>query len=325
MVSQLFSKLSLRSVLLGVFAISSLAALRYLDQSVPQAALWFFLGLTLSTGFFHGALDIVLIQREFSGTSRVARVLVLYASSAILLAVLCVMIDWLLVPVLLLMSVWHFGEPYQRWGRDVDYRCAWVQRLIVGGAPVMLPVLLSSTALQTILPAAVALDAARACVMWQTLAWLWVGVGGLGLAVFRQRLFCSSLIAEVSLAFTLNLMLSPLMAFSIYFGIFHAGAHIFRVFSTHRRAMSKQQDHSTRIGLKASTGLAIAITSMATLSLLSVLVWYLQDVRRFASAHHSFLNIVLIALTAVTLPHLVLISRNADWLAGKAFGNAGTI
>ena len=115
-------------------AIPALAALRYLDQSFAHAGLWLFVGLALTTGFFHGALDIVLLQLEFTGGRRLGGALVLYVAAAVLLAMLCVYSGWLMVLVLLIMSIWHFGEPYGRWPRTQWSQGAWVHRVIAGSS-----------------------------------------------------------------------------------------------------------------------------------------------------------------------------------------------
>ena len=289
--------------LLGALTALGLAGLSYLDHTFVQAGLWMFIGLTLTSGFFHGALDIVLIQREFASARRFAGVTVLYAVAVVLL-------------LLLSMSVWHFGEPYGRWAQG-----DWVHRVIAGGAPVMLPALLSAPTLQGLLPMAVGLDATWAWTIWQTMAWLWVGICGFAIAAFfvlGQRQFCKPLWLEVGLVLVLNLTLSPLMAFSIYFGALHAAAHIYRVVAHQSHDLDVAQPSR---GLSRPGAVAILLTCAATFLLLLPLVWYLQNEPLAASAHHGLLNALLVALTAVTLPHLILVSRNARWLTGLAFAS----
>lgn len=302
--------------LLGALTALGLAGLSYLDHTFVQAGLWMFIGLTLTSGFFHGALDIVLIQREFASARRFAGVTVLYAVAVVLLAMLCSHISWLMLLLLLCLSVWHFGEPYGRWAQG-----DWVHRVIAGGAPVMLPALLSAPALQGLLPMAVGVDATWAWTIWQTMAWLWVGMCGFAIAAFfvrGQRQFCKPLWLEVGLVLVLNLTLSPLMAFSIYFGALHAAAHIYRVVAHQSHDLDVAQPSR---GLSRPGAVAILLTCAATFLLLLPLVWYLQNEPLAASAHHGLLNALLVALTAVTLPHLILVSRNARWLTGLAFAS----
>ena len=311
-------KRSFRLLALAAFALAALTGLRYFDQSVDQAGLLVFIGLTLTTGFFHGALDIVLIRREFVTAGALATAVVLYGGSAVLLAMLCVRSGGLMIVVLLLMSVWHFGEPYGRWANGRWDRRAWVQRVVAGGAPVMLPLLLSMHTLQALLPMAFTLDAAWVFAIWQNLAWLWVGICLLGLVTYRQQLFSNPLMAEVAFVFAINLLLSPLMAFSIYFGVLHAGAHIFRFVAKHRQQNDIAQKKGSFRVFNRAEGVAIIITCLATASMMLILSLYLQNATVFAGAHPGLLNWVLIALTAVTLPHLVLVSRNSPWLTQQS-------
>ena len=308
----------LGAVALAVLAVTALAALRYLDQNVAQAGLWVFLGLTFSTGFFHGALDILLLQREFAGARRLTAAVALYAGTTLIIAVICARSGWLLILVLLVMSVWHFGEPYGRWEQGIWNRRAWVQRVVAGGAPVMLPALLSPAALRAVMPAVVALDAPLALLIWQVMAWLWVGVCGFGLGALRRRLFSRPLLAEVVLVLWFNLLLSPLMAFSIYFGVLHAGPHILRVGARYQREATM-----TRVGGSGLERLprrltAVVVTCLATIFLLLVLSWILEGIPVSVGEYHSLLNGVIVALTALTLPHLVLVSRNAAWLTTQS-------
>ena len=116
-----------------------------MDQMVPQAGAWALVGLTLTAGFVHGALDAALLQRRFRAPLQLMAVLTGY-----LLAV--VFLGWLLgsmlnaaLWLLILMSVWHFGESYGRWS-NLAPRAANLTRAVVGGAPVLLPVWLAPDA-----------------------------------------------------------------------------------------------------------------------------------------------------------------------------------
>jgi Brp/Blh family beta-carotene 15,15'-monooxygenase len=293
--------------------VPALVALFYLDQSFSQAGLWLFVGLALTTGFFHGALDIVLLQREFTSATRLAGALVLYVVSAVMLAVLCAYSGWLMVLLLLAMSVWHFGEPYGRWAQN-----AWLHRIIAGGAPVMLPALLSAVAIRDILTMAVGADALWAWTVWQAMAWLWVGLCGAGLLTLRHQLFCKPLWAEAGAVFLLNIVFSPLAAFALYFGLLHASDHIRRVVLRQPVKAMGAELPTTRAA-PAVAGLApILMTSAATGLLLLALAWYLSsDANVDWYEQSAVLRWILIALTAVTLPHLILVSRCAHWLAAE--------
>lgn len=310
---------------LAILAALGLASLRHLEQTYAQAGLWLFVGLTLTSGFFHGALDIVLIQREFAGPRRMAIALIFYIAAAVLLAMLCAYSGWLMLLILLLMSIWHFGEPYGRWTQTAWSQGAWVHRVIAGGAPVLLPALLSAQALQDVLPTAVGPDAEWAWTIWQTLAWFWVGLCALGLAVMRQRILSRPLWTEVVIAFMLNLLLSPLMAFSIYFGILHSTMHIARIATRYRRDKASDQANVNQQAIGPRIGAAIVVTSLATMALLLALAWYLKNMPFAIAGHDHLLNLLLVALTALTLPHLVLVSRSAHWLTARPSANQSMV
>ena len=300
---------------LGVLA---LIAFRYLDKNIADAGLWLFIGLTLTTGFFHGALDIVLLRHESAGVRQLVTAIALYLGSTSVIALLCAQNNLVLITFLLAMSVWHFGEPYGRWAPNTARSHALIQRVIAGGAPVMLPALLSSDALQAVLPMALDVDAARSFILWQSLAWVWIGFCVIGLALFRRQVSSNSLLVEVSIVVVLNALLSPLMAFSIYFGILHAAEHIIRVLGKYWFDAPSSEKNSIKVVQNKSNSVAIVVTCFATVLFLLFVIGYVQSGVNYLGANHSFLNGLLVALTAVTFPHLILVSRHAEWLADRS-------
>jgi hypothetical protein len=123
-----------KTALLG----AGLAFLYALEQQWPTLGVWLFVGLSLTLGMGHGALDTALLLGQFKPHSRAMLYGLLYLALTLLSGwLLSLSFAWALI-ALLLMSVWHFGELYaQR---------IWL-RLAVGGVSVMAPALLQSTAL----------------------------------------------------------------------------------------------------------------------------------------------------------------------------------
>ena len=320
MLQHISFKPSIGKIAAGLLALASLVVVEHMFK---QAGLWLFLGLSLSTGFFHGALDILMLQREFPQLRRLIGMLLLYLLSAVAVATLCVLSGKLMVMLLLGMSVWHFGEPYGRWANAVV-----VKRLIVGGAPVMLPALVSAHELNNILPLVVGGDAAWVSMAWQTLAWAWLGLCGLSLVVLRQDVLRQQVLNEVGAVLVLNLALSPMAAFALYFGLFHAVEHMQRVElnaakPAFKHPFSSDSQSNHRIWGRI-TFMPLLLTCVATAALLFGLVYYLW----LGLNEHSgqvvqgvdqsvLLSAVLIGLTAVTFPHLILVSRCSGWLANK--------
>jgi beta-carotene 15,15'-dioxygenase len=300
----------------------ALLLLRALEAQWPPLALWAFVVLSLTLGFGHGALDAVLLLAQFAPPGRALAV-----STAYLLCVL--LAGWLLswsVPValllLVLMSVWHFGELHSH--------ALWA-RLCVGGASVMWPMLVAPEAMALLLQDALGSGFALAWRGWQVLAYGWLGLvlacalGGMVWCVVHREQFASARQAlasprlrtalwagaEITAVLCAYFVLSPLLAFALYFGLYHCLAHVARV----RRALLA---HSA-LGL-VRYALAFIASALATAALLGLLWWFLPavpwagTVSSIASYPGQSLQWLVVALGAVTLPHLLLVSYSARWL-----------
>jgi beta-carotene 15,15'-dioxygenase len=304
----------------------ALALLRTLEAQWPPLALWAFVLLSLTLGFGHGALDAVLLLAQFAPRSRALAV-----SAAYLLCVL--LAGWLLswsVPLalllLVLMSVWHFGELHSH--------ALWA-RLCVGGASVMWPVLVAPQALALLLQDALGSGFALAWGGWQVLAYGWLAfvlacaLGGMAWCVAHREKFASAsqvlasprlrtalwAALEITAVLCAYFVLSPLLAFALYFGLYHCVAHVARV----RRALLA---HSSAVVLRYT--LAFVASALATAALLAVLWWFLPGTPWLGGVGPALANLqansgqvlqwLVVSLAAVTLPHLVLVSYSARWL-----------
>jgi beta-carotene 15,15'-dioxygenase len=287
-----------------------LALLRWVDQGIPGLGLWLFIGLSLTVGMGHGALDVVLMLAQFKPYRNVAA----YALAYLLLVVGCgallaMSTGWALL-ALLAMSVWHFGELY---------RPSLANRLVVGGASVMAPMLLSHTALAAVLKPALGIDYSATWLVWYWLAIAWaVGAAAWVVWVGVQRLdrhdeATTRAALELAAVLALNAVLSPLMAFAVYFGLWHSLAHIARVL----RAMAK---HSSRakVSLKR-LAFVMVLTGLATAALLWLLWRWLPtgqglDGLSTLGAQAFWVQWLVVALAAVTLPHMLLVGYSHRWL-----------
>ena len=109
-------------------------------------------------------------------------------------------------------------------------------------------------------------------------------------------------------AFMLNLAFSPLMAFALYFGFYHAPVHIWRVWRSRPRGK-----------LVSSFGLLhFAATLLITLILGAALFSVLEKSASMFSMEAAGLRWLVVALAALTLPHLVLVSLCARQLSQPA-------
>lgn len=280
-------------------------AAAWIDQTWPMAGVGVLLGLSLSTGLVHGALDAQLLLQRFTSQSRALAV-----AGAYLVAVLAVGATLSDRPVmalfaLLALSAWHFGESYGRWPSDHP----WFQtltRVVVGGAPVLLfPWLVPNAGAVHLLPW-LPLGALQA---WRGLGVLWLALfvcwaGGCGPPAWRSYRYAWIELAGIG---ALHLSLSPLMAFALYFGAYHAPVHIWRVWRSGRSKVTQR---------RGSVGLWACIAVLALTVLLGALLWNLRNglaVQPFAAAES--VRWLVVSLAALTLPHLVLISACARILS----------
>ena len=298
----------------SAFGCTSLAALVALDSLLPQSAWWLFVALSLSFGFLHGALDVMLLAREYASPRRRGWAALLYLAAVVILGAALAQSWAIALFVLIAMSVWHFGEPYGRWGA---YNL--LLRVVVGGASVLLPVLLSPSAMQQIIRLLAQDDAAQVdpdllWIIWRVLAFSWLALLPAALVWLAVHKFknAAALLTEIAAVVVLNVLLSPLMAFALYFGVYHSLTHISRVF-----AAQNSPD------LRRLLPLSVLAASAATCCLLGLLWWYLQGTTMHVGLGSQFeytsvLRWLVVALAAVTLPHLVLVSRCAHWLKTPA-------
>jgi beta-carotene 15,15'-dioxygenase len=295
----------------------ALLALRTIEARWPPLAWWAFVLLSLTIGFGHGALDALLLLGQFRPRSKA-----LLASAAYLACVL--LAGWVLswsVPfallALVLMSVWHFGELHSA--------NVWT-RICVGGASVMWPMLVARDAMARLLQDALGPGFDTVWLAWRVLAISWfvlviaTVMGWLVKQLVMRETPTSTdqdmttdahsnvlrAAIEIVLVLCAYLLLSPLLAFALYFGLYHCLAHVARV----RRALAA---HSA-LALSRYGG-ALVASALATAILLLLLWRLLPSVSWLDGANHArAMQWLVVSLAAVTFPHLLLVSYSARWL-----------
>lgn len=299
----------------------AMLALRALEAQWPPLALWAFVLLSLTFGFGHGALDAVLLLGQFEPRSRALAMSAAYLLCVLLAGwVLSWSVPWALL-LLVLMSVWHFGElhSYALWAR-----------LCVGGASVMWPMLVAQDAMVELVRSRLGSGFGEVWRIWQMLANGWlilVCASALGWVVWRflsrkkfsgkdnDESFTSNshvlwAAIEILALLCAYLMLSPLLAFALYFGLYHSVAHVARV----RRAVLEH-----RAMVLARYANAFIASALITVVLLWLLWWYLPNAQWLGfdnalAAPGQLLQWLVVSLAAVTLPHLILVGYSARWL-----------
>ncbi len=281
------------------------AVLVVLDLQFSQAGLWALMIVSVTVGMGHGALDVQLLLRRFSPPSRAIALGVAYLLVVVLLGWALSQAVSAALWLLLGMSIWHFGEDYARWDQ-LPSRTHLLTRLVVGGAPVMFPIWLSpvqmAVVVETVLQGGDARPWHLFAAIWLALLVVWVLLCG----VLRYR---DARIAwyELAGAALLNLVFSPLMAFALYFGVYHAPVHIWRVWRGRPANLPVLRFNLMGVG-----------TSFSITVLLGALLWVQLDLSGLMFEDSTVgLRWLIVALAALTFPHLVLVSLCTKMLSGS--------
>lgn len=295
----------------GLALAAGVLALLWADQHQSQTGLWLLLGLSVTVGFAHGALDTWLLLVRFKPMANAFWIGAAYLLLVLLLGGLLGLAVPLALLLLLLTSSWHFGEGFARWP-SLPAASHLLTRLVVGGAPVMAPLVLKPAGMAALFVQQPVF--AEVLPVWQMMAWVWLALAIFwvvrwGWAYRRESRFVW---LELAAVLVLNLAFTPLMAFALYFGLYHAPVHIWRVW----------RGSSFVFDLKSSSLLAVVATLLLTLVLgIGLWIWLSQHQAYpgLAEGFQTHLALALpwliVSFAAVTLPHLLLIGCCAGWLA----------
>ena len=280
----------------------------WFDRTVPQAGIVALLLLTLTTGFFHGALDAVILLRQFRPMANAFIWALAYLVAVLLLGAAFAPHAGMALVLLLLLSLWHFGEPFAH-GESASAASKALNRFVLGGAPVLLPALTSVRQRESTSFGWINLNEQWAWLVWQALAWVWLAL--LVIWAWRHARLnwhgARWMAAEVAALALANIFLTPLMAFSLYFGLYHAPMHIYRV---------ARASDIRKVAFNSLT-LVTLLTVGATLALAALLLWWLepQAMSRWQNPTSLYLRWLVVGLLALTVPHMMLISYSANWLS----------
>ena len=296
------------------------------EQRWPAAGLWVMLGLSLSTGLLHGALDALLLLQRFASRTQALGMAGLYLAAVLVAGALLSRSPTLALFALIAMSAWHFGEPFGRWAGPWQAQTpalAALTRVVLGAAPVLvLPWTQADIATAALLPWL----SADALHVWRGLGLVWLGLFAAwawadGLA--RWRAYWQAW-AELLAVLLLNLSLSPLLAFALYFGAYHAPLHIWRVWRAGRNNKADKAKSLPRTTTVAAALAAVSAVLLLTAGL-GALLWQLPGADRLQTAvAGDALRWLVVALAALTLPHLLLISRCSRWLASASSSSSNS-
>jgi beta-carotene 15,15'-dioxygenase len=329
------------AVVQAAAALLLLGVLVVLDRGLPHAGLLVLLILVGTVGTAHGVLDTLLILQHLPTQPSRWLVAAVYLLAALLTVALLQGSPAVALMVLLGLSLWHFGEHFEgttlgsKQPSPVQQRIARVMtglitRLVRGGAPVLMPALVAQTALAPQAQVAAGGDPAATAMLWMVwtgMAYAWAALLGVwcllslaaqtspkspgsltrllapqGTAPSRRRL-----LLEVLAIAVLYVLLSPLMAFALYFGAYHATGHIRRVLRNTPKGVTTHWRSDWRLWCTLALSLILGAALAA---------WMLPQASTFALPDVA-LRTVILALAAVSVPHVVLIGWWAQGLRAR--------
>lgn len=249
----------------------------------------FMIGLSvvsfLGLGITHGALDLALFERveQLGSGTRLAFL------GAYVAAVFIVVVSWAVSPlfvfsVFCVASAWHFGQT------DLGIRGTFAAAATRGALVVGLPLLLHPEAVEP------TLEAMNMTGFAPSPLFRW----GVAAALVAAALLATARLApgsrghEALQTLVLTVMyvaLHPLVAFSLYFGLWHAVAHLLEA----RRVLEADWPSLTRVGAPFAVAGVLAVMAAAA----SV----------GATGLEAMAGPALVAVSALTLPHVVVVDR----------------
>lgn len=256
--------------------------------------------VALAVGIPHGAVDNLTLAGPVALRRRLV-LTVMYLALAAVSALAIVTWPGVAFVLVLAMTVWHFGTGDVEATRELrglpPVRGGWrfVYAIALGSAPVLLP-LTSSAAVSTL----VAIEPRLALVMTEpviavtrlavllvvivTMLWL-IHTGDLRGAI------------ELMALSVLGYVATPLLAFAVYFGLWHALRHTARLAQvTYGQVDARTLLKVTRGGLPALAGFIVVVAVLAAVI----------DPSR---AVGPMLWIGLVVVWGLTVPHMVFVAR----------------
>ena len=248
--------------------------------------------LIVLLGVPHGALDPLFAQRLLQIDSCAAWLG--FVALYLLLAALVVVVWWysplFFLIVFLAVSILHFSG-------DLLSGATCSERLVYGGAVIVLPALGNSIELTRLFSQLVSANAAMPVVATlQLLSWPWL-LALLLLVLRSARRDVLHALEFMAVGLLIGIA-TPLLGFAIYFCVMHSARHILRT-----------QEYA---GVTLRRMALVAILPLLAVLGFSVLGWYFLPP---STVDERMLQLLFVTLAALTLPHMVLVERArfSDW------------
>jgi Brp/Blh family beta-carotene 15,15'-monooxygenase len=241
----------------------------------------------LVLGVPHGALDTVFAVKLYNIKTLWSW---LVFTIIYLLLVIFVIMIWRYLPLIflsgfLIISIVHFsGDPKEG--------THWMARILYGGAPIVLPVILYATEMERLF--AFLIDAKAANDLVSIIGFLGIP-WGLSLLFFSIRTFFTDALTGIEIAVTglLAVLVTPLTAFTLFFCCMHSPRHILR---TIEYAQPSSWKNLAAIAVAPLFGVVVLLFASA----------YFFD---GASLDAKIIQIIFVGLAALTLPHMILVEQ----------------
>ncbi|MBC7786662.1 MAG: Brp/Blh family beta-carotene 15,15'-dioxygenase [Methylophilaceae bacterium] len=247
----------------------------------------------VTLGVPHGSLD-TLFAKELFNLDHLKKWSKFVVSYSIIASIVITL--WLLLPTLfliffLVISIIHFSD-------DLVAGTPNSTRILYGGIIIFLPALLHSNELTLLYGYLISIEHAtwivNAC---HFIAFPWLL--GLLLVTYQLKRFNITTILEISAVAMLAILITPLLAFTIYFCTMHSSRHLIR-------SMSYLKYNSKKIII----GSLVVPTVVVIIGLGA---W--MNIIPF-SMDEAIIKIIFVTLAALTVPHMMLLERSgfSNWI-----------
>lgn len=268
------------------FAVSLISA--YTSLALENTYLVIIALFIIILGVPHGALDTLYAQ-ELLGLNhpkKWAKFIVNYIAIALIVIMFWMMLPSLFLLFFLIISCVHFAD-------DLIAGTPIYGRILYGGVIIFLPALTYTNELARLY--SFLIDAEHAKLIVSTLkilAFPWL----LGLGIVSYKLLQTNILTslEIVSVAALAMICPPLLAFTVYFCGMHSFRHVIR--SRHFLSVT-----SPKLLLLSLTVPTLAVFAAA------YFFWYFM---RPSTIDAALVKIIFVALAALTVPHMILLSKS---------------
>lgn len=282
------NSIKIQSVAFVIFSFSFSLLSFYSSLEVDNGYIMIIALFIILLGVPHGSLDTIFAQELLSldCPKKWVRFIVNYIIVALVVFMFWITLPSIFLIFFLLISCLHFAD-------DLVAGTPQMSRTLYGGIIIFLPTLTHSNELIRLYSFLIDPEHAKLLVsIFRVLALPWV----LGLCIVIYKLIHTNILTslEILSVSTLALVCPPLLAFTIYFCGMHSFRHVIR---------------STQFLRLTSPKLLIVYLIVPTFAVL-VATYFLWRSMFYNSIDEAFVKVIFVALAALTVPHMILLSKS---------------